>query len=182
MNANMISAFFRANLAKFEDSQLTRELICAVMDQTAAQCQSTPPVSVAASVSASGGKKGASAVPDQWSRIFSSKEYGVCAYPLFKTVYEEMKKTRSGLGYFTAVSEIRTLYESKPEWQGYLSWVRERHPNKDAVAKDPSPRKATSTAGGVVSVPALPPTVPSVQDVPMVPTVPTVPTLIPQVF
>ena len=164
MNTNMISVLFRANLAKYEDSQLTRELACAVMDQTLAQC-ATP--ASTASVSASGSKK-ESAVPDQWTRILNSKEYGVCAYPPFKTFYEEMKKARPGLNYFTAISSIRTQYESTPEWQGYLSWVRERHPHKDAVSKDPSPRK-TATVGGVVSVPALT-------------TVPDVPMLIPQGF
>ena len=160
MNANnTISVLFRANLAKYGDGQLTRELVCAVMDQTLAQCAT--PVS-ADTVSTSGSKK-ESVVPDQWTRILNSKEYGVCAYPPFKMIYEEMKKARAGLNYFTAVSEIRTLYEGKSEWQGYLSWVRERHPHKDAVSKDPSPRKTATTVGGVVSVPALTTIVPIVE-------------------
>ena len=184
MNANnTISVLFRANLAKYEDSQLTRELACAVMDQTLAQC-ATPVSTVSASVS---GSKKESAVPDQWTRILNSKEYGVCAYPPFKTVYEEMKKAHQGLNYFTAISSIRTQYENAPEWQGYLSWVRERHPHKDAVSKDPSPRKTASAVGGVVSVPALtsPITVPALPAVPAVPTVPAVPVVpmsIPQGF
>ncbi len=160
MNTNMISVLFRANLAKYEDGQLTRELACAVMDQTLAQC-ATPASTASTSVSASGSKK-EGAVPDQWTRILNSKDYGVCAYPPFKMVYEEMKKARPGLNYFTAISSIRTQYEGKSEWQDYLSWVRERHPHKDAVSKDPSPRKTASAAGGVVSVPALT-TVPDVQ-------------------
>jgi len=185
MNTNMISVLFRANLAKYEDGQLTRELACAVMDQTLAQC-ATPASTASTSVSASGSKK-ESAVPDQWTRILNSKDYGVCAYPPFKTVYEEMKKARPGLNYFTAISSIRTQYEGKSEWQDYLSWVRERHPHKDAVSKDPSPRKTATTVGGVVSVPALTspttvPAVPTLPAVPAVPTVPAVPMSIPQGF
>ena len=170
-NTNTISVLFRANLAKYEDGQLTQELACAVMDQTLAQCAT--PATAITSVSASGSKK-ENAVPDQWTRIMKSKDYGVCAYPPLKMVYEEMKKARPGLNYFTAISSIRTQYETTPEWQGYLSWVRERHPHKDAVSKDPSPRKTTTTTGGVVSVPAL--------TSPTMPTLPTLPMTIPQGF
>ena len=174
-NTNTISVLFRANLAKYEDGQLTRELACAVVDQTLAQC-ATP--ASTATATASGSKK-ESAVPDQWTRILNSKEYGVCAYPPFRAVYEEMKKAQQGLNYFVAISLIRTQYEGKPEWQGYLSWVRERHPHKEAVSKDPSPRKPASAAGGVVSAPALTalPAVPTLPAVPAVPTVPVVPTV-----
>ena len=76
----------------------------------------------------------------------------MCAYPEFKLVHGEMKKARPGLNYFTAVSEIRTMYEGRPEWQGYLEWVRAKHPHQESVAKDPSPRK---TIAGQVSQPVM---------------------------
>ena len=57
-------------------------------------------------------------VPEQWSRILNSKKYGVCAYGAFKVAYDEMKRARPGVNYFTAVSDIRTKFEGTAEWHG----------------------------------------------------------------
>jgi len=72
-------------------------------------------------------------------------QYGVCAY--FKDAYEDMKKTQPKLNYFAATSEIRSRFEGTPEWQGYLAWVREKYPDKDAVSKDPVGRVSRGAGG-----------------------------------
>lgn len=146
-----LSAQIQANLNQFLNwSQATREQVYAMITASVEHYFASTPAAMAPTVAVGGGAtiggKKVGAVPDQWSRILNSKEYGVCAYPPFKAVYEEMKKTEPGLNYFTAISRIRTAYEKTPSWQEYLLWVRAKHPNPAAVAKDPSPRK---TIGGV---------------------------------
>lgn len=79
---------------------------------------------------------------ERWSQIICSKDYGVCTYPPFKEVHEQMKTNQPRLNYFKAASEIRNHFEHKPEWKDYLSWVRSKYPDQTAIATDPIPRKS----------------------------------------
>lgn len=181
VHSDTLLAQFRANLDQYKE--LSRNMVYEVakasfdyfFTHTLPQLAVAPTVQPTVAVTGGSKSKGASGgIPEQWSRIISSKEYGVCAYPEFKTVHEQMKKERTGLNYFTAVSEIRTRFEGTPHWQGYIEWVRAKHPNKVALAKDPSPRKSKNTVSSTVpvstaplSMPKIPGAVPGIASMPM---------------
>ena len=168
-HSDILIGQFRANLNQYKE--LSRDMVFDVAKATFDHFfthtlpQLTVAPTVQPTVAVTGGSKSKSAsggIPEQWSRIISSKEYGVCAYPEFKTVHEQMKKERTGLNYFTAVSEIRTRFEGTPHWQGYIAWVRAKHPNKVALAKDPSPRKSKNTVSGTVPITTTPVSMPKI--------------------
>ena len=105
---------------------------------------------------------GAKVAPVQWSRLLNSKEFGLPTF--FKAEHTALKAATPGLNYFTAVSQLRTMFENTDRWTEYLEFVRNSHPS-GAGLKDPSPRQ---TKIG---------TTPMLQATPQPPTLPTAPTL-----
>jgi len=99
------------------------------------------------------------AAPTQWSRLVTTKEYGLPAY--FATETAQIKAANKGINHFTLVKALRDMFEPTPRWNDYLTWVRNKHPS-GVMLKDPSPRKSETekasiaTTTTVVAVPSTP--------------------------
>jgi len=165
-------AQFQANLNQYP--ALNRDTVFQVAKQTFDHFfAQTQPMMVSGVVT--GGVAGAKAVPIQWSRILNSKEFGLPTF--FKAEHNALKAATPGLNYFTAVSQLRTMFEGTDRWTEYVEFVRNSHPS-GAGLKDPSPRQTKTGTTPMLQAVPQPPTLPTAATLQ---TAPTIPTAIPHV-
>ena len=84
-------------------------------------------------VSRTSKKSGASSSSVSWPKLFLSKEFGVTGY--FKT---HQKVTNSDkMKHHEFIKHLRQTYEGTPQWDEYVQWVRDNHPDGSTLTGDP---------------------------------------------